>query len=72
MAKLPKIPLRPLDVFETKGLEALKSGEAIFVRQTPAGLRMLGPIRASKQCIECHDCERGRLLGAFSYVHDYQ
>ena len=68
MANLPKIPTRPLDAFETKGLAELTSGSRLFVRQTPTGLRMLGPIRATKQCTECHGCERGRLLGAFSYA----
>jgi hypothetical protein len=31
---------------------------------------MLGPIRATKQCTQCHGCERGELLGAFSYILD--
>jgi hypothetical protein len=70
MSKLPKIPIRPLDGFEIKGLKAIESGNALFARQTPTGLRMLGPIRAVNACTACHDCERGRLLGAFSYWID--
>jgi hypothetical protein len=67
MANLATIPLRPLDEFEKAGLAALREGEALYTRKTSLELRMLGPIRASKTCVECHDCERGRLLGAFSY-----
>ena len=37
-------------------------------RQTPDGLRILGAIRAAKQCVDCHGGERGALLGAFSYT----
>jgi hypothetical protein len=29
---------------------------------------MVGAIRAVMQCIECHDAERGALIGAFSYM----
>jgi hypothetical protein len=68
MAKLATIPRRPLDAFETEGLQTLKSGDSLFARQAASGLRALGPIRAAKQCTECHGCERGRLLGAFSYT----
>ena len=30
-------------------------------------IRMLGALRASKQCVQCHQVPRGELLGAFSY-----
>ena len=39
---------------------ALLNGDEVF----PA---MLGAIRAVKQCQECHEVKRGKLLGAFSY-----
>ena len=68
MEAIATIPRRPLDPFETKGLDALKSGEPLFVRETSMGVRVLGPIRAVTQCTKCHGCERGQLLGAFSYV----
>ena len=32
------------------------------------GVRMVGAIRSTTQCVSCHDCERGDLLGAFSYT----
>jgi hypothetical protein len=28
---------------------------------------MLGSLRAAKQCLDCHNVQRGELLGAFSY-----
>ena len=28
---------------------------------------MMGALRASKQCLQCHDVQRGELLGTFSY-----
>jgi hypothetical protein len=73
-ANLPKMdelrdaPTRPLDTFEFAGLETIRRGKELFVRGTPDGVRMLGAIRAAKQCIECHGGERGDLLGAFSYT----
>ena len=30
--------------------------------------RMLGSLRAAKQCLDCHTASRGDLLGAFSYA----
>jgi hypothetical protein len=70
MEDLAKTPRRPLDGFETMGLAALRNGEPIIARKTPSGVRVLGPIRALSSCTKCHDCERGQLLGAFSYVLD--
>jgi hypothetical protein len=68
MADVAKIPVRPLDAFETLGLKALREGASLFARENSNRVRMLGPIRAAKQCTECHGCERGQLLGAFSYT----
>lgn len=68
MDELRTAPIRELDAFETQGLAALKSGDTLFIRQHDDRLRLLGAIRATKQCVECHGCERGDLLGAFSYV----
>jgi hypothetical protein len=30
-------------------------------------IRMVGSLRAGKNCLECHSVRRGELLGAFSY-----
>jgi hypothetical protein len=68
MDELRQAPTRSLDAFETAGLESLRRGEDLHVVSTPGGLRMLGAIRSARQCVECHDGQRGHLLGAFSYT----
>jgi hypothetical protein len=71
MDELGEAPTRPLDVFEGAGLKALEQGEDVFVRETDKGMRMLGAVRAAKQCVKCHGGERGDLLGAFSYTLEH-
>ena len=58
---------RTLDDFEAAGLTALERGNELFVRDRGDERRMVGAIRAARQCVTCHGCERGDLLGAFSY-----
>jgi hypothetical protein len=67
MEELRGAPTRLLDRFESAGLEAIKRGEDLFVGITPNGVRMLGAIRSAKQCLQCHEGNRGDLLGTFSY-----
>ncbi|HUR55681.1 MAG TPA: hypothetical protein VMZ71_16205, partial [Gemmataceae bacterium] len=67
MDELRAAQTRPLDAFETAALESLRKGEDLYARGTDAKARMLGAIRATKQCTTCHGCDRGELLGAFSY-----
>ena len=67
MEELRKAPTRPLDRFESAGLESIRNGEDLFVAETPSGVRMIGAIRSTKQCLKCHEGNRGDLLGAFSY-----
>jgi hypothetical protein len=68
MDELRKVPLRDLNAFESAGLTALRKGDELFVREMPdSSVRMLGALRAMKQCINCHGGARGDLLGAFSY-----
>jgi hypothetical protein len=68
MSELRQAPTRTLNQFESAGLETLRAGEDLFVKPSETNLRILGSIRSTKQCIECHGGERGDLLGAFSYV----
>jgi hypothetical protein len=68
MDQLRSAPTRSLDLFESEGIGKLNTGQDIFVQQTAGIVRMLGSIRALRQCIRCHDCGRGDLLGAFSYT----
>ncbi len=68
MNELREAPTRELDLFEAVGLQVLRQGEDLFVRGTEEKVRMLGALRAAKQCVTCHGGQRGDLLGAFSYT----
>jgi hypothetical protein len=67
MDELRDAETRPLDTFEKEALAALRRGEDLMEQGGPDRMRMLGSLRAAKQCVRCHDVERGELLGAFSY-----
>src|SRR5258708_39906209 len=67
MDELREAKTRPLDAFERDALEVLRRGEDLKVQNASREIRMLGSIRAVKQCLQCHEVERGDLLGAFSY-----
>jgi hypothetical protein len=68
MDQLREAPTRPLDGFETAGLEQLLQGEDLVTAEAGPNLRMLGSVRSAEQCVKCHGGERGDLLGAFSYT----
>jgi hypothetical protein len=68
MDELAQAPTRLLDEFETNALRQLRSGEELVVEDLAGELRMLGSLRAAKQCTECHAVQRGDLLGAFTYL----
>ena len=61
---------RQLDTFEQDSLRQLRDGEEIVIEQELNHIRMVGAIRAAKQCLDCHSVRRGELLGAFSYLLD--
>ena len=69
MGELNHADVRPLNSFESMGLDALHSGETstVFVRRVDDHVRMLGAIRAQHECLQCHTVPEGALLGAFSY-----
>ena len=60
-------PTRPLDAFESEALAKLWHNEDVVVKNEGDDYRMLGSLRAAKQCLDCHSVQRGELLGAFSY-----
>jgi hypothetical protein len=62
------VATRPLDRFERYSLGSLRQGEDLFIAAENDGLRMVGAVRSTAQCVVCHDCRRGDLLGAFSYT----
>lgn len=67
MDELRSAPKRAPDGFETAAIDVLRDGQAVVIRDEPTGMRMVGAIRAAKQCLSCHEARRGELLGAFTY-----
>jgi hypothetical protein len=67
MDELKTAPIRPLDPFEQRSLAGLRSDKDILIDETPDRIRMVGSLRASKTCLECHSVRRGDLLGALTY-----
>ena len=63
-----KTPVRDLGGFEADALTKLQAGEDVVTHATLNRIHMLGALRASKACLECHSVEHGQLLGAFSYT----
>lgn len=78
--ELSEVPSRIMDEFETKNLEKLrkelakpgfaKNPDAEFAtwQEVDGGIRVLGSLRATKGCLECHTAKEGQLLGALSYT----
>ncbi len=62
------VPTRALDDFEKTSLEKLRTDEDVVVVREHNKYRMLGSLRAATQCTNCHNVDRGELLGAFSYA----
>ncbi len=67
MDKIVEAPHRQLNDFEAGALPLLISQEDVVVDQQPERIRMLGALRASAACLQCHEGASGKLLGAFSY-----
>ena len=67
MDDVKSAPTRPLIPFEDKALQALKGGDDLATEASGDRIRMLGSLRAGKQCLECHEAKRGDLLGALSW-----
>ncbi len=67
MTELPDLEKRGLSSFENKALKQLYAGKDIISEATDHKIKLLGSLRASKDCLSCHSVDRGDLLGAFSY-----
>jgi hypothetical protein len=61
------VETRELNAFEQNGLQQFQTGESLIMSQESGQIRMVGALRAIKQCTSCHDAQRGDVLGAFSY-----
>jgi hypothetical protein len=68
MEQLQEAKTRPLDEFEANALKRLQKGEDVVTESSLNQIRMMGSLRAAKQCMQCHSAKRGELLGSFSYV----
>lgn len=54
---------------ELAALDRFRDGEDVLVRSKGNVLQMVGALRATKQCLECHTtAKQGDLFGAFSYT----
>jgi len=67
MDELRDAPTRPLDHFEQQALDRLRAAEDLVIDETTHRIRMVGALRASQNCLQCHSVKRGELLGAFTY-----
>lgn len=67
MDELKTAPTRSLNDFEAAAIDRLRHGKEIVADSQHNQLRMVGAIRAARQCLECHRITRGGLLGAFTY-----
>jgi hypothetical protein len=67
MDELRDAPTRPLHPSEIKAVARLRSAEDVVIDEYPDHIRMVGSLRASKDCLHCHAVERGDLLGALTY-----
>lgn len=66
---------RDLSYVEIEAIVTLRSGEALSQHLPPLAddarydeaFRLMAPLRAREQCLDCHQVEKGELLGAFAY-----
>jgi prepilin-type processing-associated H-X9-DG protein len=58
---------RALDEFELSAVAKLRAGEQLVISRQLKEMKMVGAIRATQQCVDCHDASQGKLLGAFTY-----
>ncbi|MEM9588805.1 MAG: hypothetical protein AAGA03_16095 [Planctomycetota bacterium] len=67
LAAAEDAPVRPINAFESRGLERLIDGIPVHVEQSDDRIQVLGALRNAESCTRCHDGSSDRLLGAFSY-----
>jgi hypothetical protein len=67
MEDLKNAPTRELDGFEAAAIRRLQGGEDVATEESLNRIRMVGAVRASAACLDCHNVKRGQLLGAFTY-----
>lgn len=66
---LPGVAQRPLNAQEVDAVRRLQAGGRIVSLPTPGAASAVGPIRATAECLQCHQSKKeGDLLGAFVYT----
>lgn len=68
MSELIKAKTRSLNEFESSALEQLKRDRNVVIECRENRIQMVGSIRATENCLQCHQVENDSLLGAFTYV----
>jgi hypothetical protein len=66
-AHLQESARRPLREPELAAINNLVAGEETVVNERSTPPLLIGAVRASSQCLKCHEGPAGRMLGAFSY-----
>lgn len=67
MDQLRDARTRPLNEFELTSLDQLRAEKDVVIDDAEGRIRMVGSLRAAQDCLQCHDVQRGALLGALSY-----
>lgn len=65
--ELSKYRVRDLTDFEESALAQMQSGENCVIDDQPDQILMVGSLRASEDCLQCHRVPQGTLLGALTY-----
>lgn len=66
---LPEAAQRPLNAQEVDAVRRLRAGERIVSLPASGAVSAVGPIRATADCLRCHQSKKeGDLLGAFVYT----
>ncbi|MEW4487312.1 hypothetical protein AB1L42_04475 [Thalassoglobus sp. JC818] len=66
--ELDEFETRPVDEWEADALSQLVESTDLVIREHPQEIRMIGSLRASNNCLMCHDVRRGQVLGALAYT----
>jgi hypothetical protein len=66
-AHLQESARRPLRDRELAAIDKLAAGEETVFNESSMPTLLIGAVRASSQCLKCHEGPAGRMLGAFSY-----
>lgn len=67
MDQLKDVVTRPLNDFEEDAISRLRTDEDVVIHDAGNHIQMVGSLRASKNCLQCHAVPRGELLGAMTY-----